>query len=127
MSFTIGCDPEIFVRTKSGQHVTAHGLVPGDKKAPYKVPNGAVQVDGMALEFNIDPVPFNDFNQFNDKIIGVMSQLKKMLPEGHRMDIQPSVQFEKDYYDNNVPEDAKELGCDPDFCAYSKDIFEPNP
>lgn len=126
MSFTIGCDPELFVTDKKGNAVTAHGLVPGDKKNAYKVDKGAVQVDGMALEFNIDPVPYMDANRFNDNVVTVLNRLKKMVPD-HKLNIVPSVQFDKDYYDNHVPEDAKELGCDPDFCAYSDDIFEPNP
>jgi hypothetical protein len=125
-AFTIGCDPEVFVTDLEGKPVTAHGLVPGDKKNPFKVDRGAVQVDGMALEFNIDPVPYNDFNAFDTNVITVLNRMKKMIP-GHKLLLEPSVQFDKDYYDNHVPEDAKELGCDPDYCAYSKDPFEPNP
>ena len=48
----VGCDPEIFVK-QAGVFKSAHGLVVGDKKDPQKVNKGAVQVDGMALEFNI--------------------------------------------------------------------------
>ena len=50
----VGCDPEVFV-AKGGKFISAHGMIPGTKKAPHKVERGAVQVDGMALEFNIDP------------------------------------------------------------------------
>jgi len=50
----VGCDPEYFVK-KNGIFQSAHGLIMGDKKNPQKVRNGAVQVDGMAVEFNIDP------------------------------------------------------------------------
>lgn len=126
MTFMIGCDPELFVRNDSG-FVTAHGLIPGDKKAPHKVERGAIQVDGMAVEFNIDPVDYRDFEAFNNNIVDVLGQLKKALPTGHKIQCLPTVVFDKDYYDNVVPEDAKELGCDPDFCAYSADPFEPNP
>lgn len=126
-NFTIGADPELFVRGPKGTPVTAHGLIPGDKKAPFKVNDGAVQVDGMALEYNIDPSPYTDFDAFNSKIVSVMKQMHDMLPEGHKFMIQPSVQFDPTYYNENVPQEAKELGCDPDFCAYSEDIFAPNP
>ncbi len=54
--FTFGCDPELFVINDEGVFVSAEGLIPGDKQNPYKVPGGAIQVDGMAAEFNIDPV-----------------------------------------------------------------------
>lgn len=53
-TYTIGADPEVFVG-REGQFFSAHGLVPGNKRRPHKVDRGAVQVDGMALEFNIDP------------------------------------------------------------------------
>jgi hypothetical protein len=66
--FMIGCDPEIFVK-KGGKLIAATGLVPGDKKKPFRVMGGAVQVDGLALEFNTDPVASNDFNRFNTQIV----------------------------------------------------------
>ena len=50
----VGCDPEVFVK-QNGVFKSAFGLIKGDKKNPQKIRNGAVQVDGMALEFNIDP------------------------------------------------------------------------
>ena len=54
MEILVGCDPEVFVK-KNNQFVSAHGLIRGDKKNPFPVKDGAVQVDGMALEFNINP------------------------------------------------------------------------
>lgn len=54
MSYLVGADPELFV-SKAGVILSAFGLVGGTKKVPQKVERGAVQVDGMALEFNIDP------------------------------------------------------------------------
>jgi len=54
MKILVGCDPELFVK-KDGVLVSAHGLVQGSKEHPFRVSKGAVQVDGMALEFNIDP------------------------------------------------------------------------
>lgn len=117
--FLIGCDPEVFVKEKkTGKLVTAHGLVKGTKHEPFKVPNGAYQVDGMALEFNIDPVVSTDFNAFNNNIISVMKTMKEAVPD-HRFVIEPSVQFDPEYYENAVPNDAKELGCEPDWNAYT--------
>ena len=55
MAYLIGADPEVFVTDKNNQFVSAFNMVPGDKAKPYPVPFGAVQVDGMALEFNIEP------------------------------------------------------------------------
>ncbi len=53
-NFTYGCDPEVFLMV-GDKYVSAHGLFPGTKAEPFKVEKGAVQVDGLALEFNIDP------------------------------------------------------------------------
>ena len=50
---TVGADPELFVK-KGRSFQSAYGMIPGTKQKPKKVIKGAVQVDGMALEFNID-------------------------------------------------------------------------
>lgn len=126
MNFTLGCDPEVFVSKKSdGSLVSAHDLIPGTKHDPHKVPLGAIQPDGLAAEFNTDPVPLYDFESFNKNVVSVLRTLKKQLGDDYNIVVQPSVQFDKDYYDS-LPDTAKELGCDPDFCAYSEDPFLPN-
>lgn len=117
--FTFGADPEIFVR-KDKALVSAHGLIKGDKKNPLKVKHGAVQVDGMALEFNIDPA--KHLGEFNRNIDAVMGELKKMTP-GYEFDISPVAEFGKDYI-KKQPAEARVLGCDPDFNAYTE---RPNP
>ncbi len=50
-------EDRIVVRPLEAEQVTASGLVIPDtaKEKPFPVTNGAVQVDGMALEYNIDP------------------------------------------------------------------------
>lgn len=111
---TIGADPEFFV-AKKGKVVSAYGLIPGDKKNPLKVKNGAVQVDGMALEFNIDPA--KNYKQFDENITSVMGQLRQMT-EGYEFKIEPVAEFGKKYIDEQ-PQKAKELGCDPDYNAYT--------
>lgn len=54
MKLLVGADPELFV-SDNGKLVSCHGLLPGTKAEPHRVERGAVQVDGMAAEFNIDP------------------------------------------------------------------------
>ncbi len=112
--FLIGADPEIFVKRDS-KLVSAYGLIKGDKKNPLKVDRGAVQVDGMALEFNIDPA--ENFAKFNNNIDTVLAILKSMVP-GHEFEIAPVADFGKAMIDAQ-PKEAKELGCDPDFDAYT--------
>lgn len=116
-NFTFGADPEFFVG-KNGVPISAHGLVPGDKKNPHKVNKGAVQVDGMALEFNIDPV--EDEQGFITSLNEVMDQILKMVPDVEYYD-KPTAEFGFEYIDSQ-PHEAKILGCEPDFNAYTKDV-----
>jgi hypothetical protein len=114
--FQFGCDPEFFIVNAEGKPVSAAGLIPGTKEEPYKVDLGAVQVDGMAAEFNIDPV--TTFEDWDKNIVTVMAALKGMLPKGYKPLIVPSVEFAADVFDA-APDTAKELGCTPDFDAWT--------
>lgn len=120
--FTFGCDPELFVYNAEGVAVSAEGLIPGTKAEPHKVEGGAVQVDGMAAEFNIDPV--STFKDFNRNIELVMKQLGEMLPEGYELRAEPSVTFLPEIFDA-APDTAKELGCSPDYNAWTGQVNPP--
>lgn len=120
--FKFGCDPELFVTDPDGRPVTAEGLLPGTKDEPFKVDCGAVQVDGMAAEFNIDPAV--DFQHFNHNIVQVIKQLKGMLPTGYKLLPAPAVTFDQEMWDL-APEKAKELGCSPDFNAWTGETNPP--
>lgn len=123
--FTIGADPELFLRhtTKPGRpFVSAHGLIPGTKKEPYKVQDGAIQVDGNAVEYNIDPCKTED--EFVARNASVLKTLSSMLPD-YELVNRPYVDFNKNVWDK-IPEEAKELGCDPDYNAYTGNQ-NPNP
>lgn len=74
----VGCDPEVFVK-QEGVFKSAHNLIKGDKKNPQKIKHGAVQVDGMALEFNIDPAASEQEFVFN--VNQVFAALKAMVPD----------------------------------------------
>lgn len=118
--FTFGADPEIFLG-KGDSPVSAYGVIEGDKENPCPVTNGAIQVDGMAVEFNIDPVPSNDFGAFNSSIVSVMKQLKDRVKQHDDkivFKLQPTMEFGQEFLDGQ-PEEAKMLGCDPDFNAYT--------
>ncbi len=118
-TFTIGADPEIFLTNKAtGAAISAHDLLPGTKAIPHKVEFGAVQVDGTAAEFNIDPVRIGDFNGFNNNIIQVMKQLSQMVGKQYSFNLSPVQEYPKDYFDS-LPPSAVELGCDPDYSAYT--------
>src|ERR1700749_4859852 len=75
--FKFGCDPEIFIRDKDGNPVSAYAAgVPGSKTEPFKVKGGAIQRDGMAAEVNIEPV--TTFAAFNRNIEDVLGELKSI-------------------------------------------------
>lgn len=113
----IGADPELFVM-QNGKFVSAHGLIQGDKKNPLVVERGAVQVDGMALEFNIDPAACeSEFYLNTSTVLGI---LKEMVPQ-HDFALVPVAEFGHDYI-KMQPDEAKELGCDPDFDAWTSTV-----
>lgn len=115
MDVLIGADPELFVVDREGQFVSGHGMIKGTKAEPFKVPDGAVQVDGMALEININPAASR--LEFVNNIQSVMGSLRGMVP-GFNLRATPVAKFNADYY-NRQPEAARELGCDPDYNAWT--------
>lgn len=113
----VGCDPEVFVR-QNGLFKSAHALIKGDKKAPQKVRSGAVQVDGMALEFNIDPAATEDEFLFN--VQDVFNQMKLMVPT-YEVVVKPTAHFSLEEM-KAQPLEALELGCEPDYNAWTGDV-----
>lgn len=122
----VGADPELFMRNRnSGEFVSAHDRVPGTKYEPFKVPYGAIQVDGTALEFNIDPASTVD--EFLHNITSVRRTLENFVP-GYNVVAEPVAIFEANYFKWEVPSSAQELGCNPDFNGWSEaQNPQPNP
>jgi hypothetical protein len=117
LELTIGCDPEVFLRDKNtGEFVSAHGILPGTKKNPYHVPAGTVQVDGMAAEIGIEPQSTS--HGFRTYVTTVMGQLHHMIPDHLELVIQPVAEFSNKVW-GETPAEAKQLGCDPDYDAYT--------
>lgn len=114
MQILVGCDPEYFVK-KNGQFLSAFGLIQGDKKNPLRVDKGAVQVDGMALEFNIDAAATEQ--EFVVNIDTVLQQLRAMVPDYEHAFV-PVANFDPAYMAQQ-PKEALELGCDPDYNAWA--------
>lgn len=119
MNILVGCDPEVFVK-KDGLFHSAFGLIKGDKKNPQPVKRGAVQVDGMALEFNIDPASNSD--EFILNVEEVYATLRAMVPE-YEVVATPVAHFTPEYM-KAQPAAALELGCDPDFNGWT---YQANP
>ena len=124
MSYTFGADPELFcLDTKSGKFISVHDLLPGTKADPFKVENGAVQVDGLAAEFNIDPA--STLKEFRKNIKSVRSQIEEMIQKngGKHLVLKaiPTATFDQAYFDN-LPPDTKVLGCEPDYCGQKRAV-----
>lgn len=121
LGMTFGCDPEIFVRDDKGR-LCFPEFIPGTKEAPEKVDGGAIQRDGMAAEINIDPA--TSFVEFRDNIHKVVGEVEKLLPKGYSLSCEGSVVFPEDVWDK-APEEAKELGCSPDYNAWEMTMNTP--
>lgn len=114
-SFQVGADPEIFIGSKGG-FVSAHDKIPGDKRNPYLVHKGGVQVDGMAAEFNIDPA--SSYEEFQGNLDTVQSILKDMLGAEYDFLHTATVKFSEDFIEG-IPNSALRLGCEPDFNGWT--------
>lgn len=130
----VGCDPEVFVIDKdTGKPVSPHKLSKGTKQAVEQMTlnllpitkighsiSGGLQVDGLALEFNISPAKGAEL--FSASVKTMLDVMKKRLPENLDLGFMPTTFFDPAAL-KDVPEANLELGCDPDFDAYT---LEPN-
>lgn len=121
LSLTIGADPELFVyNSKTQKYVSAHDLFPGSKYDPFMTAKGAVQVDGVAAEFNIAPA--DEVEKFIENIQHTTSLMKMMLKNKDlSLVAEPVAYFDQEYFDA-LPDDAKALGCTPDFNAWTEKV-----
>jgi len=117
MNVLIGLDNEVWAK-KDGKIVSAYGLVKGTKDSPHPVRNGMIQVDGMALEFGIEPATNED--QFVYRIVDVMTQLRESIP-GYELDISAVAEFGEEYI-SSQPAEATEMGCEADFNAWTSEV-----
>ena len=119
MNFTIGADPEFFLKNKAG-HQSAIGLIGGSKLEPKPLEKEgfAVLEDNVAVEFNIAPA--HNHKEFVNNIQYVMQELKKTLPE-YSFSEDSAVIFKDEQLQH--PQ-ALEFGCEPDFNAWT---MEQNP
>ena len=129
MSFTIGCDPELFIENEKKECVPIFNYSTGTKTDPEKTSFGALQVDGMALEYNINPLVLtrNNAEEFVNKNYEAKDFITSRIPNGYKISRKASFTFSQDVFEK-VPEHCKILGCDPDYNAYTLSVNErPDP
>ena len=121
--FTIGTDPEFFLRDKNtGKMVSAIPYVEGTKHEPVELPSGGtVQRDNVALEFATPPA--QDTEDFVQKVRDALMDVAKSLPSHLELETLPSADFDEKELEH--PE-ACEFGCSPDYDAW-KLIVNPPP
>ena len=117
MQFTLGCDPEFFLK-KNNQHVSAIGLVGGTKHEPLplSIPGCAVQEDNVSVEFNI--APSHNHTEFIQQIGAVLAELKGRLPM-YEFSRESAVVFNEEELTHPK---ALEFGCEPDYNAWTKEM-----
>jgi hypothetical protein len=124
MKLLYGADPELFVYER-GRYKSAHDLIPGTKECPHPASYGAIQVDGVAAEFNIWPA--SNCDEFVRNILEVKNflsrEVQKRLPNADLV-ADPTARFTPEYFDS-LPFETKLLGCTPDFDAYTGAENEP--
>jgi len=124
MVLKVGADPELFIKDRSGILVSGFSMIRGTKVHPFPVNKGAVQVDGIALEYNIDPA--TTVEDFVNNNCTVMRSLIKMIPPNLEFNIIPCVDITPDFY-KSQPDEAMMLGCEPSYNAYSEDVEKVSP
>ena len=117
MPFTIGCDPEFFLK-HNHKHISAIGMVGGTKEDPKPLPKRgfAVQEDNVSVEFNIPPC--DSSRTFIESIQYAMSAIQRKL-KGIEFSQESAVLFDKDQL---LHPKALEFGCEPDFNAWTRSI-----
>lgn len=118
----VGGDPEFFIFNKNTKrYVSAHNRVPGTKKEPFVLnkasPSETIQADGTAVEINIKPSNVAAF--FLGSVNNILKQTTERFLRPHEVLVaSPCVTYSpKDW--EKLPKSALELGCDPDYNAYT--------
>lgn len=120
---TLGADPEVYIQDKKGTVVPAWEITKGLKRGEKERINDTVSVhaDGVALEFNFNPVPATDFSStamqayrdvtawVNEKKLSVVCKATIGGWSAEAL-VHPL---------------ATETGCSEDFCAYFENPRKP--
>lgn len=126
--FQIGADPEFFIK-KGSRFIAAEDvngpIIPGTKKKPYPVKDGAIQVDGLACEFNVKPSTTEDefFNSVKNVCLDIKKRLQSKDPD-FQMAAVSFATFGNVYF-KRLPDHVKILGCEPDLNAYTMEYNPP--
>jgi len=123
---TVGADPELFFKQQN-RYISAIGRIGGTKKEPKPIVGPgfgegyAIQEDNVAAEFNIPPC--TTATQFSAAVRRTLKHIEKLAKQQDLMvSIVAAAHFDADQLKHPK---ALELGCDPDYCAWTEQINTP--
>jgi len=126
--FFIGSDPEVFLKDRrTRRYVSAHGVTEGTKDNPRQLgPGSYIQVDGMALEFNT--APRKDAIGFGYEVACCKELIHRLIlnKRNTTLAVESTVEFDDEEWER-VPDIAKDLGCNADYCAWNGGRTNPSP
>lgn len=126
--FTLGADPEVFMKDAQNSFYSAIGIIGGSKRAPRPLDElgagFAVQEDNVAVEYNIPPADSSE--KFQLYINQAMSHLSDMISKQGLHFVNVSATNEFPEWQLQDPR-AQEFGCDPDFNAWDNGRRNPRP
>jgi len=119
MKFTIGADPELFLKDATGKFISSIDLIGGSKDFPRPIDNGcAVQEDNVSVEFNIPPCENElDFVNSLNYTLEYLNNYAKQ--SGLELAIIPSAEFSDDQL---ADPRAKVFGCEPDYNVWIRGV-----
>lgn len=122
-NITLGSDPEIFVENKKGEVVSAIGLIQGTKDEPFPISENGhmIQIDNVAMEFNIPPCHTED--EFVENIMFVKDYLSN-IAESNNLVLSNKASYSL-HPDELLDPISQVFGCDPDFDPYDEVMNEP--
>lgn len=115
---TIGCDPELFLRSKDTQEfVPSFYVMKGDKNNPTPISDEGhnIQCDNVMVEYGIPPCKTAEEFVKHNLFVQEYIKTKVAEPNDLEMVIFPTARFTK----ANLKDDrALHMGCDPDYNAF---------
>lgn len=115
-AISVGADPELFLTTHKGLPWGGRDCSTGTKENPEPVPCGAIQVDGLALEYNIDPAKtIDEWVEYHAKVQEVLHQ--RADEQGLVVCDASFLDFSEYIIEAKATEAELEFGCEPDLNA----------
>lgn len=115
MTYTVGCDPEVFLQNKQGEIVSAIPYLEGVKGKPQEIEHGFLHSDNVLAELN--PNPASNLHDFLINVRGAMQDLQEIIsPHGLNIAILSSHEMDQKYLDHPL---AQQFGCEPDMDVWT--------